>query len=140
MAEEQSKETIRCLQVAPVEYMLEMNSELKRVLAVAADLKKKAAVKWAAYHKLQAKPVKTGANALEEEGKTEVELSKDAATEATAEWTNFVRVRNSCLSISTCFFFSSLFFIIPQNILKTCLIGSSVGVLAYHCDRACKTQ
>jgi hypothetical protein len=49
-------------------------------------------VKWAAYHKLQAKPPKGGANALEEDGKSEVELSKDAATEATAEWTNFVRV------------------------------------------------
>jgi hypothetical protein len=92
LAEEQNKDSLRCLQTTPIEYMLEMNSELKRIIALAADLKKKAAVKWAAYHKLQAKPPKAAANAPEQEGKSEVELSKDAATDATAEWTNFVKV------------------------------------------------
>jgi len=44
-----------------VEYVNELNKTLRTMLGNGAELKKKAAAKWQAFYKIQAKPVKPNA-------------------------------------------------------------------------------
>ena len=48
-------------QIWPVEYVNELNKTLRTMLGNGAELKKKAAAKWQAFYKIQAKPVKPNA-------------------------------------------------------------------------------
>jgi len=53
----QTKQT----QIWPLEYANELNKTLRGMLSNGAELKKKAAAKWQAFYKIQAKPVKPNA-------------------------------------------------------------------------------
>mmetsp|Transcript_72954 Transcript_72954/g.146857 ORF Transcript_72954/g.146857 Transcript_72954/m.146857 type:complete len:560 (+) Transcript_72954:73-1752(+) len=92
-SEAQLKRTVKCLQAQPLEYLTEVYRELKAGLASGAELKKNAARLWATFYKVQAKkPTAAQAQAPEADGKSEVDLAKEAATKATADWAQFVKV------------------------------------------------